>query len=70
MVRHSIIVKGPLVDKHLLYSWRTIESYKDWCKEYVGANNWNYYGEHKIVPCEFRFKKSEDLLAFKIRFGL
>lgn len=50
--------------------WKTIESYKEWCKERVGANNWNYYGEHKKVPCEFRFKRREDLVAFKLVFGL
>ena len=43
---------------------------KEWCKENVGPNNWNYYGEYKKVPYEFRFKESADLLAFKLKFGL
>lgn len=47
-----------------------IEVYKEWCKERIGANGWNYYGKHKVVPCEFRFKREEDLLAFKLVFGL
>jgi hypothetical protein len=47
-----------------------IEKLKDWCREKVGANGWNYYGYYRIKPCEFRFKRSEDLLAFKLTFGL
>jgi hypothetical protein len=50
--------------------WKEIEVYKNWCKEHVGANNWNYYGEYRTIQYEFRFKNSEDLLAFKLRFGL
>jgi len=49
---------------------KEIETYKEWCKERVGVNGWNYYGKHRKVPCEFRFKRSEDLLAFKLVFGL
>ena len=48
----------------------TIEQYKRWCKERVGANGWNYFGQYRQVPFEFRFKRPEDLLAFKITFGL
>lgn len=47
-----------------------LDIYKDWCKENVGTNGWNYYGIYRKVPCEFRFKRSEDLLAFKLKFGL
>jgi len=47
-----------------------IEMYKDWCKEFVGVDRWNYYGIHKKTPCEFRFKDPKDLLAFRLRFGL
>jgi len=46
-----------------------ITMYKTWCKEHVGQNGWNYYGQYKKVPYEFRFKCSEDLLAFKLTFG-
>lgn len=49
---------------------KKIESYKTWCKEQVGADGWNYYGKYRKVPCEFRFKRGEDLLAFKLVFGL
>ena len=47
-----------------------VEEYKEWCKETVGANNWNYYGKYRKIPCEFRFKREEDLLAFRMVFGL
>jgi hypothetical protein len=47
-----------------------LSEYKNWCKEFVGGNNWNYYGPHKKIPCEFRFKKPEDALAFKLRFDV
>jgi hypothetical protein len=47
-----------------------IERGKQWCKERVGSNGWNYYGKYRKVPCEFRFKNEEDLLAFKLTFGL
>ncbi len=57
-------------DWNLGGAWRRIELYKDWCKECVGANNWNYYGFEKKTPCKFRFKNEGDLLAFKLRFGL
>lgn len=50
--------------------YNIVEDYKEWCKERVGTNGWNYYGQHKKRPCEFRFKREEDLLAFKLRFGL
>lgn len=49
---------------------KLIDVYKEWCKERVGVNNWNYYGKYRKVPCEFRFKREEDLLAFKLVFGL
>lgn len=47
-----------------------LEEYKEWCKERVGANGWNYYGKYRKIPCEFRFKHGEDLVAFKLTFGL
>lgn len=47
-----------------------LEEYKEWCKERVGANGWNYYGKYRKQPCEFRFKRGEDLVAFKLTFGL
>ena len=43
---------------------------KEWCKTVIGNNRWNYYGVFKKVPCEFRFKREEDLVAFKLVFGL
>lgn len=52
------------------YDMKKLEEYKDWCKKHVGTDNWNYYGPHKKVPCEFRFKRGEDALAFKIMFLL
>jgi hypothetical protein len=47
-----------------------LEEYKEWCKERVGANGWNYYGKYRKRPCEFRFKREEDLLAFRLVHGL
>ena len=47
-----------------------IDSMREWCKEVVGPNMWNYYGFGRKIPFEFRFKKEEDLLAFKLRFGV
>lgn len=47
-----------------------LDEYKEWCKTQVGANKWNYYGIYRKIPCEFRFKCGEDMLAFKLRFGL
>ena len=47
-----------------------ISQMKHWCNERVGHNNWNYYGIHKKTPCSFKFKKEEDLLAFKLRFDV
>lgn len=47
-----------------------IDNLKAWCKERVGQNGWNYYGMYRKVPYEFRFKRKEDLLAFKMTFGL
>jgi hypothetical protein len=73
MAKYSIVLSRPRVMPQgwfLCPDWRILETYKNWCKECVGADNWNYYGMHKKVPCEFRFKKSEDLLAFKMKFGL
>ena len=42
---------------------------REWCKETIGTNGWNYYGMYRKIPYEFRFKREEDLLAFKLRFG-
>ena len=47
-----------------------IDSLKAWCREYIGVNQWNYFGQYRKVPFEFRFKRSEDLLAFKLTHGL
>jgi hypothetical protein len=47
-----------------------ISACKEWCRLMVGTNGWNYYGKYKKVPCEFRFKRGEDLVAFKLVFGL
>lgn len=47
-----------------------LEEYKKWCKANVGPNGWNYYGMYRKIPCEFRFKRGEDLVAFKLRFVL
>lgn len=49
---------------------KIIEKYKEWCKERVGVNGWNYYGKYRKKPCEFRFKREEDLLAFRLVHGL
>ena len=46
-----------------------LDELKDWCKTNIGTNGWNYYGYYRKVPCEFRFKRPEDLVAFKLRFG-
>lgn len=46
-----------------------LEELKTWCKTNIGPNGWNYYGYYRKVPCEFRFKRPEDLLAFKLTFG-
>ena len=59
LIKYSEIVDYPL-----------IECYKDWCKTHVGPNLWNYYGEYKKIPFQFKFKNAEDLLAFKIRFSI
>jgi hypothetical protein len=48
---------------------KRIHELKEWCKEYVGQNNWCYYGHEKKNPHEFRFRNGEDLLAFKFKFG-
>lgn len=49
---------------------KLLNEYKQWCKEKVGANGWNYFGQYRNIPYEFRFKKAEDLLAFKLTFGV
>lgn len=48
----------------------TLNQYSAWCKERVGPNGWNYFGMYQKVPFEFRFKRQEDLLAFRLTFGL
>lgn len=52
------------------YDYKYIGQCKRWCKEKVGANNWNYFGEFRKVPFEFRFRRAEDALAFRISFGI
>lgn len=47
-----------------------LTKYKSWCKENVGKDNWNYYGVHQKTPYIFRFKREEDLLAFRLVFGI
>ena len=47
-----------------------IKTCKQWCKDRVGTNGWNYYGQYRKIPYEFRFKNAEDFLAFKLTFGL
>ncbi len=47
-----------------------IEKYKQWCREKIGTNKWNYYGKYRKVPCEFRFKDAGDAVAFRLTFGL
>lgn len=46
-----------------------INACKEWCKNVIGTNGWNYYGMYRKIPFEFRFKREEDLLAFKLIFG-
>lgn len=55
---------------HVYPSAERINRCKEWCKIVIGSNNWNYYGVYRKVPCEFRFKREEDLVAFKLVFGL
>lgn len=47
-----------------------IDIYKKWCNENAGANNWNYYGMYRRRPFEFKFRRPEDLPAFRLTFGL
>ena len=47
-----------------------LEKYKDWCKENVGPMDWVYYGLHQKTPCNLLFRHQDDLLAFKLTFGL
>lgn len=47
-----------------------LDECKDWCRKNIGTNGWNYYGQYRKIPFEFRFKRTEDLLAFKLKFGL
>jgi hypothetical protein len=51
-------------------NYRIAEVYKNWCKENVGPNRWNFYGEWKKIPFEFKFIEEQDLLAFKLKFNL
>ena len=46
-----------------------VNTCKDWCKETLGTGGWNYYGMYRKIPFEFRFKRAEDMLAFKLIFG-
>jgi hypothetical protein len=81
----SMKYKVQLPIKHIeKYSWSSgskilipdfppdaeIEKYKQWCKEKIGTNKWNYYGKYRKVPCEFRFKDPADATAFKLTFIL
>ena len=47
-----------------------IDPMKQWCQEVLGPNEWNYYGHAHEVPFQFRFKREEDLLAFRLWFGV
>lgn len=49
---------------------RLADEYKQWCKEVLGQDNWNYFGEWRLIPYQFCFKREEDLLAFKLKFDL
>jgi hypothetical protein len=51
-------------------TFEDVEKMKSWCKSNVGTDCWNYYGVHKKVPCEFIFDHEEDLLAFRLTFGI
>ena len=55
-------------------NWQTnelvVRTCKQWCKENVGVDKWNYYGEYKRHPFIFKFKDGQDALAFKMRFGI
>jgi hypothetical protein len=79
--RMSLVHRIQLPLKYEKYGWNQIErmvpyeqSYiddlKEWCRVRIGDNKWNYYGMYRKVPYEFRFKRSEDLLAFKLTHGL
>lgn len=52
------------VDQALLTQYRT------WCRERIGANGWAYYGQYRKIPFEFRFRREEDLLAFRLAHGV
>lgn len=47
-----------------------LNAYRQWCKKNIGKNGWNYFGRYRKVPCEFRFRREEDLLAFRLTFGV
>ena len=46
------------------------EEKKNWCKENLKQDSWNFYGYYQRTPCVFRFENPEDALAFKLRFNL
>lgn len=52
------------------YNNNLAAEYRKWCQENVGGDRWNYFGEFRKIPFEFKFKEEQDLLAFKIRFDL
>lgn len=43
--------------------------YKQWLVENVGDNDWEWSGGHP-EPIRVWFRKQEDLLAFKLVFGI
>ncbi|HEY6436120.1 MAG TPA: hypothetical protein VIY47_05995 [Ignavibacteriaceae bacterium] len=68
--RYKISGLGTKVWPPIYPDQKLIDELKRWCKETIGTNGWNYYGMYRKIPFEFRFKRSEDLLAFKLTFGL
>jgi hypothetical protein len=69
-VQHTYIIPCPFrsARRETTVDYSLIEIYKEWCKEYVGANNWNFYGFFQGTPLVFRFRHEADLLAFRLTF--
>ena len=65
---HSAIPKYK--DEKVYPDYDYVNSLKKWCKEFLGQDQWNYYGRYHNPPCQFTFKRSEDLLAFKLTHDL
>jgi hypothetical protein len=47
-----------------------LDKYKEWCHTNISVNDWEWTGGHSYKDFRFWFRKQEDLLAFKLVFGL